>query len=68
MFKDFSLDVIDLVKNYKTLNTITGEQITKVNDYADALNILKDTNALTTDSITGLYNSIDSLNSDSLTY
>ena len=68
MFKNFSLDVIDLVKNYKTLNTITGEQITKVNDYADALNILKDTNALTTDSITGLYNSIDSLNSDSLTY
>ena len=68
VFKNFSLDVIDLVKNYKTLNTITGEQITKVNDYADALNILKDTNALTTDSITGLYNSIDSLNSDSLTY
>lgn len=68
MLKNFGSDVVGLVKNYKTLNAITGEQITKVNDYADALNTLKDTNALTTDSITGLYDSIESLNSDSLTY
>ena len=68
MLKNFGSDVVGLVKNYKTLNAITGEQITKVNDYIDALNTLKDTNALTTDSITGLYNSVGSLNSDSLTY
>lgn len=68
MLKNFGTDVVGLVKNYKTLNAITGEQITKVNDYADALNTLKDTNALTTDSITGLYNSVESLKSDSLTY
>ena len=68
MLKNFGTDVVGLVKNYKTLNAITGEQITKVNDYIDTLNTLKDTNALTTDSITGLYDSVESLNSDSLTY
>ena len=68
VLKNFGTDVVGLVKNYKTLNAITGEQITKVNDYADALNTLKDTNALTTDSIASLYNSVESLKSDSLTY
>ena len=65
MFKNFSLDVIGLVKNYSSLNAISGECSEKIKIIASDLNDLKDTGKLTTDSLNSVYNSLDSLNSDS---
>ena len=65
VFKNFSLDVIGLVKNYSSLNAISGECSEKIKIIASDLNDLKDTGKLTTDSLNSVYNSLDSLNSDS---
>lgn len=68
VLKSFGSDIVKLVKNYNTLNVVTGEQISEMEDYISILNTLKDTNTLTTDSMNGLYKRVESLNSDSLTY
>lgn len=68
VFKEFGKDIIDLSKNYKTLNVVTREQANNLGLLMNNLNSLKDTGNLTTKSMTGLYKSVESLNSDSLTY
>ena len=68
VLKNFGTDVINLAKNYNTLNIMSDKQVVSVERLTKRLNSLKDTGNLTTKSITGLYKSVDSLNSDSLTY
>lgn len=67
VFRNFSSDIVNLVKNYNTLNVVTGEQSNKLGLLVNNLNSLKDTGNLTTQSISGLYKSVESLNSNSLT-
>ena len=68
VLKNFGTDVINLAKNYNTLNIMSDKQVVSVERLTKRLNSLKDTGNLTTKSITGVYKSVDSLNSDSLTY
>lgn len=68
VLKNFGTDVINLAKNYNTLNIMSDKQAVSVEQLAKKLNLLKDSGNLTTESITKLYKSVESLNSDSLTY
>ena len=68
VFKEFGKDIINLSKNYKTLNVVTSEQINSLGLLTNNLNSLKDIGNLTTDSMNGLYKSVQSFGNDNLTY
>ena len=66
VFKNFNSDIASLVKNYDTLNIMTGKQSAQLGILVSDLNQLKDTGNLTTDSLNSVYTQVQSLNSDSL--
>ena len=68
VFKEFGKDIINLSKNYKTLNVVTSEQVNSLGLLTNKLNSLKDIGNLTTDSMNGLYKSVQSFGNDNLTY
>ena len=68
VFKEFGKDIINLSKNYKTLNVVTSEQVNSLGLLTNHLNSLKDIGNLTTDSMNGLYKSVQSFGNDNLTY
>lgn len=68
VFKEFGKDIINLSKNYKTLNVVTSEQVNSLGLLTNNLNSLKDIGNLTTDSMDGLYKSVQSFGNDNLTY
>lgn len=68
VFRSFSSDIVNLVKNYNTLNVVTDVQSNKLGLLVDNLNYLKDTGSITTQSISRLYKSVESLNNDSLSH
>ena len=68
VFKEFGKDIINLSKNYKTLNVVTSEQVNSLGLLTNNLNSLKDIGNLTTDSMNGLYKSVQSFGNDNLTY
>ena len=67
VFKEFGKDIINLSKNYKTLNVVTSEQVNSLGLLTNNLNSLKDIGNLTTDSMNGLYKSVQSFGNDNLT-
>lgn len=67
MFKGFGKDVIDLVKNFGTLNTITELGNHKLQKYISTLNLYKDNGSISTDNLSNILEQVDSLNSDNLT-
>ena len=68
VFKEFGKDIINLSKNYKTLNVVTSEQVNSLGLLTNHLNSLKDIGNLTIDSMNGLYKSVQPFGNDNLTY
>jgi len=67
VFKNFSSDIISLVKSYDELNVVTGEQSVKLINLVSNLNGFKDVGNLTTQGIETILTEVKSLNSKNLT-
>lgn len=67
VFKQFSSDIIDLKKNFNTLNIATKEQIVDLNDLTDIFNEYKKAGKLKGNRYDSLLGDVDKLKNDNLT-
>lgn len=67
VFKNFSSDIINLVKSYDELNVATGEQSVKLTNLVSDFNDLKDVGNLSTQSVENILTQVKSLNNKNLT-
>ena len=67
MFKDLSVDILGLIKNYKTLNVISKEQSVDIQQLVKGFNDLKESGSLVGKTYQEQIDKINTLNNDNLT-
>ena len=67
VFKDLSVDILGLIKNYKTLNVISKEQSVDIQQLVKDFNDLKESGSLVGKTYQNQIDKINTLNNDNLT-
>ena len=67
VFKDLSVDILGLIKNYKTLNVISKEQSVDIQQLVKGFNDLKESGSLVGKTYQEQIDKINTLNNDNLT-